>query len=295
MAAYKESLSSRIFDVFNTLFMIFIIVIMLYPFLHVIALSLSETSEIMKGNVNIIPRGFNVEGYKLILTSPQLWIAYKNTIIYAVLGTFITLLFTSLMAYPLAINDFVAKKFITVYLTITMFFSGGLIPTFLLIRNLGLINTIWVMVLPGCVSAYNVVVFRTFFQGISPELRESAYLDGANDFIILFAIILPLSKALLATFGLFSMVGHWNSWFDALIYLNEEKKYPIQMILRKILFVSNASAANDAAQVMIESRLVHPKNIQMAVIVVTIAPIMCVYPFLQKYFVQGVMIGSIKG
>lgn len=292
---YKQSISSKVFDFFNYLFMVIIIIIMLYPFLHVVAISLSDPKMITRGEVSWYPRGFNIEGYKLILSSSQLWVAYKNTIIYAGLGTFFTLFFTSLMAYPLSIKDFVGRKFLTIYLTITMFFSGGMIPTYLLIRKLNMINTIWVMVIPGCVSAYNVIVFRTFFQGISSELRESAYLDGANDIVILFVIILPLSKALLATFGLFSIVGHWNSWFSALIYLNEESKYPIQMILRKILFVSTASEASDMAAMRIAQKAVHSKNIQMATIIVTIAPILCIYPFIQKHFAKGVMIGSLKG
>ncbi len=292
---YKRNLGSWIFDILNYLFMFLVIAVMLYPFLYVIALSLSDPTEIYAGKVSIFPRGWNTEGYTLILTSPQLWIAYKNTIIYAALSTVFTLFFTSLMAYPLSIRDFVAKKFITIFLAITMFFGGGMIPTYLLMRNIGILNTVWVMVIPSCVSAFNVIIFRTFFQGMSSELRESAHLDGANDIIILFKIYLPLSKALLATFALFTIVGQWNSYFQALIYLNEESKYPIQMILRKILFISNANQANEMAETMIQQKIVHPKNIQMAVIVVTIVPILCVYPFLQKYFAKGVMIGSLKG
>ena len=275
--------------------MVLMTLIMLYPFLHVISLSLSDPKLITRGLVSWYPQGINAEGYKLILGSSQLWVGYKNTIIYAGLGTFFTLFFTSLMAYPLAIRDFVGRKFITIYLTITMFFGGGMIPTYLLIRNLKMINTIWVMVIPGCISAWNVIIFRSFFQGISGELRESAYLDGANDITILFRIILPLSKALLATFGLFSIVGHWNSWFSALIYLNEESMYPVQMVLRRILFISNASETSDLAAMRIAQKQVHSKNIQMAAIVVTITPILCIYPFIQKHFTKGVLMGSLKG
>lgn len=292
---YKEGIGSRLFDVFNYLLMILLIIIMLYPFLNVLAVSMSDPQSIAMGKVSWFPRGFNIEGYQLILSSRQTWIAYWNTIVYAFIGTTISLICTSLMAYPLSINNFVAKKFITIYLAITMFFSGGLIPTYLLIRDLGMINTLWVMVIPGAISAWNVIVYRTFFKGISPELRESAYLDGANDITILFKIILPLSKALLATFALFSIVGHWNTWFAALIYLSDENRFPIQMILRRILFIAGPSETHEMAATMISARLVHPRNIQMAVIIVTVAPILCVYPFLQKHFVKGVMIGSIKG
>lgn len=292
---YKRSLLSKLFDFINAIFMVFIVIIMIYPFLYVLSLSLSSPSEIVHGKVSWYPRGFNIQGYKLILSNSQIWIAYKNTILYAAFGTIVTLLFTSMTAYALSINDFVIKKPLTIFLTITMFFSGGLIPTYLLIRNLHMINTFWVMVIPGCVSAYNVFIYRTFFQGMPVELRESAYLDGANDFIILFKIILPLSKALLATFGLFSVVGHWNAWFNALLYLNSEKRYPIQMVLRQVLFVTNADSYNDSAALMLQSKAINPKNLQMAVVILACAPILCIYPFIQKYFMKGVMIGSVKG
>lgn len=292
---YKRSLSSKIFDTLNTIFMILIVIVMIYPFLYVLSLSLSSPQNIVKGNVSWFPRGFNIQGYKLILSNSQIWLAYKNTVLYAVIGTFLTLLFTSMTAYPLSISNFVIKKPFTIFLSITMFFSGGLIPTYLLIRNLHMINTFWVMVLPGCISAYNIFIYRTFFQGIPAELRESAYLDGANDFTILFKIVLPLSKALLATFGLFSIVGHWNAWFNALLYLNSEKKYPIQMVLRQVLFVTGADAYNDNAAQMLQSQSINPKNLQMAVVILTCAPILCIYPFIQKHFVKGVMIGAIKG
>jgi putative aldouronate transport system permease protein len=292
---YKRSLGSKVFDFINTIIMLLIIIVMIYPFLYVLSVSLSAPNYIVEGKVSWFPRGFNLQGYKLILSNSQIWLAYRNTILYALVGTVITLILTSMTAYPLSISDFVLKKQFTIFLSITMFFSGGLVPTYLLIKNLHLINTFWVMVIPGCISAYNIFIYRTFFQGMPAELRESAYLDGANDIVILFKIILPLSKALLATFGLFSIVGHWNSWFNALLYLNSEKKYPIQMILRQILFVIGADSYNDAAAQMLQSKMLNPKNIQMSVVILTCAPILCIYPFIQKYFVKGVMIGAIKG
>lgn len=252
----------------------------------------------MLGNVSFFPRGINFNAYSLVLKDNLVWSAYKNTVLYAA-GSVITMLScTALLAYPLSIAEFKAKKLITVYLTITMFFSGGLIPTYLWIRQLGLIGTYWVMILPGCVSAYNVFVFRTFFQGLSKELRESAYIDGANDVVLLVRIVLPLSKALFATFTLFSIVGTWNSWFNALIYLKDERSYPLQLILRRYLF--NPLEGIDGTvpqemQMMLQSLKINPKSVRMAVVVVAMLPITFLYPFLQKYFVTGVTLGSIKG
>jgi putative aldouronate transport system permease protein len=178
-----------------------------------------------------------------------------------------------------------------------MFFSGGMVPTYLLIKNLGLLNTVWVMIIPGCVSAYNVFIFRTFFQQQPAELRESAFIDGANDFYIWLKIVLPLSKPLFATYGLFHIVGTWNSWFNALLYLTNDKLHPIQMFLRRIVVKVDLRATYGdslAAQMMMQGRL-HPQNIQMAAIVVVMVPILCIYPFIQRYFIKGAMIGAIKG
>ncbi len=292
---YKQGFLSHLFNVFLYILMLCIVVIMLYPMLNVLSLSISNARLVSQGVITWYPREANLSAYKLLLGNPQIWIDYKNTILYAVVGTFITLLITSLMAYSLATEDFIFKKFLLIFVTVTMFFSGGTIPTFLLIRKLNMINTLWAMVLPGAVSAYTVIIFRTFFESLPKDLRESAYLDGANDFVILFRIILPLSKPLLATFGLFAAVSHWNGWFDALLYLNDQNKYPIQMFLRNILFVTGASNTGPDAAALINNGMMNPLNLQMAAVIVTIAPILLVYPFIQKYFVKGIMIGAIKG
>ncbi|MDR0669407.1 MAG: carbohydrate ABC transporter permease, partial [Treponema sp.] len=222
----RYRLGSHIFDLCNTLFMAALGVVMLYPFLSVIAMSFSGDSALMAGKVTFYPIGFNVNAYKMVLRDPLVWTSYRNTIVYAAGSCVLMLIVTSLAAYPLTFNEFKAKKIITLLYTITMFFGGGLIPTYLWIRQLHLLNTVWVMIIPGCVGAYNVFVFRTFFSGIDRGLREAAYIDGASDMAVLFRIILPLSQALLATFALFSIVGTWNSWFNALIYLSDERKYP---------------------------------------------------------------------
>lgn len=291
---YRQSIGSRTFDTANVVFMCFLIIVMLYPLLHVIAISLSSPSMVATGSISFYPRQLHLSGYEVIFRDGEILRTYRNTILYAFGGTVITLLFTSMIAYPLSIRDFLLRRFLTVYLAVTMFFSGGLIPTYLLIRSLGLMNTYLVMVLPTAIAAFSVIVFRTFFQGLPPDLRESAFIDGANDFLILFIIVLPLSKALLATFALFSVVGHWNSWFPALLYLTDRNRWPVQLILRRLV-VQLEQAADPASMYMVAAGHVHPKNIRMAVIVVVMVPILCIYPFLQKYFAKGVLIGSIKG
>lgn len=295
--AGKESLGSKLFDLFNILIMLLLCVTMLYPFLNVIAVSLSNSEHILRGDITIFPKGFNVSGYSYILKDPFIYSGYFHSIIYAAGSTLFMLTFTSLMAYPLTITDFMARKFLAVFLVVTMFFSGGLIPTYLLARSLHLLDTYWVMVIPGCVSAFNVFLFRSFYQSIPYDLRESAVIDGANDVQILSKIYLPLSKPLLATFSLFGIVGSWNSWFEALIYLQDESKYPLQLILRKYLYTISfdSGSGTEIMQAMLAQMKMDPKNIQMAIVVLAMFPIMLIYPFLQKYFVKGVMIGAIKG
>jgi putative aldouronate transport system permease protein len=206
-----------------------------------------------------------------------------------------------MFAYPLVNRDLIGRKFFTIFLSITMFFNGGMIPSYLLIRSLHLIDNPLALILPGCVGAYNVFVFRTFFNNIPGELLESAKIDGANDFTILFRIVLPLSRALLATFGLFTIIGSWNSWFSGLIYLKNAEFYPVQLILREYLYVldmvnmqARAGMGGGALNPQLLQRIT-PKGVRMAMAVVTMFPIMLIYPFFQKYFVKGVMIGAIKG
>jgi putative aldouronate transport system permease protein len=290
----RYSLGSRVFDVVNYIIMILLVIVMAYPLMNVLAISLSDPDHIALGNVGWYPKGFNIKGYEVIMEKSQLYISYKNTIVYAFVGTLFTLVMTSLMAYPLSIPNFKPKKFITVFLAVTMFFSGGLIPTYMVIRELHMLNTLWVMVIPGCVGAFNVFIYRSFFQNIPSELRESALMDGANDITILFRIYMPLSKALLSTFALFSIVAFWNEWFSALLYLKDESRYPLQMFLRSLI-VESSGGASEEIQRLVVGNAVNPKNIQMAAIVVTLVPILCIYPFVQKYFVKGALVGSVKG
>lgn len=293
----KKTPGEQVFDVFNVIFMALIALVMILPMVHVFSISFSEGQESIKGGFFFYPHGFNLEGYKTIFKDPLLVRSYGNTILYVVGNTLFTLVFTAMTAYPLSVAGFRLKKFVTIFLTITMFISGGTIPTYILMRNLKLVNTIWVMMIPFCVGAYNVILFRTFFQGIPPALREAAIIDGASEMRVLFNIILPSSKAIFATIGLFTIVGKWNSWFDALIYLNAETMYPLQMILRKILFNTDSSMKNmdPITRQLFSTNKVTGQNIKMAAIIVTTLPILCVYPFVQKYFVKGVFVGTIKG
>jgi putative aldouronate transport system permease protein len=295
----RRAIGSHVFDFCNTIFMVLLGVIMLYPFLSVIAMSFSSDASLLAGKVSFYPIGFNINAYKMVLKDPLVLIAYRNTIVYAAGSCVLMLIVTSLAAYPLTFDEFKGKKLITLLYTITMFFGGGLIPTYLWIRQLHLLNTIWVMIIPGCVGAYNVFVFRTFFKGIDKGLREAAYIDGASDVAVLFRIILPLSQALLATFALFSIVGTWNSWFNALIYLSDERKYPLQLVLRRYLFnpltEATGSTIDAAMRAMMAELYVNPKAVRMALIIIAMLPITLIYPFLQKYFVKGITLGAIKG
>lgn len=292
----KKGISDHIFDIINVLIMLLLAVVMIVPMLHVVSVSLSKGEESLRSGLFLYPRGLNFRAYEKVFEDKLIVISYLNTIFYTVSHTILVLLFTSLTAYPLSIPSFRLKKFVTIFLTITMFISGGTIPTYLLMQNLHLINNRLVMIIPFVVGAYNVILFRTFFSGIDSGIRESARMDGASEFRILFQIILPLSKAILATIGLFTIVGKWNDWFSALIYLTEEAKYPLQMILRKILFNASAFTGMDPSIMqMFRENTITPKNIQMATIIVITLPILCIYPFMQKYFAKGVFVGSIKG
>ncbi|MGN7360489.1 carbohydrate ABC transporter permease [Paenibacillus sp. SAF-054] len=296
----KASIGSRAFDVINIVIMLFILIVVLYPILNIIATSLSGARYISSGSVTIWPKGFNLEAYTTVFRDPYIFKGYLNSIIYATGSTVIMLLFTALMAYPLTIPGFAGKKFLTIFLMITMFFGGGLIPTYLLMRSLHLLDTVWVMILPGAISAYNVFLFRTFFLNIPSELKDSAYIDGANDLVVLFRIILPLSKALFATFALFGLVGSWNSWFEALIYLRNQDMYPLQMVLRNYLFTLDTTAiqgrvGGGAVAINAPGETLDPKAVRMSVIIITMFPIMCIYPIFQKHFTKGIFVGSIKG
>lgn len=290
----KIHIGSRAFDVFLIVFMIIVSIIFLYPFLNVIATSLSSNRMITTGQVTFFPKEFHLDGYKALFKDENILGAYWNTIVIAVGSMIVSLVLNSLMAYVMMAPEFVLRKPLSIILLITMFFSGGTVPTYLLIQNLGLYNSWWSLILPNAVSAYNIFIYRSFYQGISPEIREAARIDGATEFQILTKIYVPLSKALYATFGLFSVVGVWNSYYEALLYIKDPAKQPIQMLLRKIVFTSGTANMTDAQQ-MISNGNLNSLNVQYACVIATIGPILLVYPFIQKYFAQGVQVGAVKG
>ncbi|MDO4284687.1 MAG: carbohydrate ABC transporter permease [Eubacteriales bacterium] len=294
MPKNKVYIGSRVFDVALAIFMVLICIVFIYPFLNVIAVSLSSNRMITTGQVTFYPKEILFDGYKLLLEGQNIFRAYGNTVIIAIATTVISLSMTSLLAYVMMIPDFVLKKPLAVFMLITMFFSGGTVPTYLLIQNLGLYDSWWALILPNAVTAYNTFLYRAYYKGIAQEIREAARIDGAGEFQILTKIYVPLSKALYATFGLFSVVTVWNSYYEALLYINNPDKQPIQMILRKIMFTSRISNM-DAAQTAISNGALNQLNVQYACVIATIGPILLVYPFIQKFFEQGVQIGAVKG
>ena len=296
----KKTAGERFFDGFNIAFLFLFTLLMLYPIIYVFAISLSSAQAVDQGGFFLWPRDFSLDAYRVVFSEPNMGRSYLNTVFYAFTNTFLGMAFTSMLAYALSVQDYVLKKPITVMLTITMFISGGLIPGYLLNKALHLIDTVWVMIIPG-ISAYNVVLYRTFFQGNAMQLREAAMIDGAGEFRIYLRIVTPLSIAIYATLGLFSLVGNWNGWFGAMIYLRREELFPYQLLLRRILdsittTLQRANQGDDEylRQAMKNSRY-NARNIQMAAIFIGMAPILCVYPFVQKYFVKGLTLGSVKG
>ena len=292
----KKSWADRTFSVVNTLLLMFALLIVALPILYVIAQSLSTPQEVIAGRVLFWPRRPTLVAYREIFRSKMLLVGYRNSIIYTFTGTVVNVVMTVMCAYPLSRKDFVGRKQIMWLFVFTMIFSAPLIPSFINIRNLNMLNTIWAIILPGAISAYNMVIARTFFMSNIPdEMIEAAELDGASDMQIMVRLVLPLSKAVIAVLVLFYAVGHWNSYFDAFIYLNSEDKLPLQVVLRNIL--ANAKMIEEMADATVEQseRMALVEVLKYAVIVFGSLPVLILYPFVQKYFVKGIMIGSVKG
>jgi len=287
MQSYRKT--TYTFRVFNVILMLFIIFITLAPVLNIVAKSFSHVKYLDQNNVTFYPKGFNTTTYQLVMANKMFWVNYGNTILYTVLGTVISLILSTFVAYPLSVPRLRGKVLITGFILFTMFFGGGMIPNYILVRSLGMRNTIWSIVIPGAISTYNVIVMRTFFENIPRELEEAAVIDGMNTYGILFKIIVPLSMPILATMTLFYAVGMWNSWFGAFMYLDKSEMYPVIIFLRNIISGSLLSSSSDSDAVGQVGA-----NIKAVCIVLTSVPILCVYPFLQRYFVQGMMIGSVK-
>ena len=282
-----------IFDFLIYLFLILLTLSFIYPIANQLALSISDAGELGWQSITVIPVGFSTDSFRALLSSDVILRYYINTIKYASVGTVIMLATTSLMAYPLTFRELRGRKLIMILLVITMFFSGGLVPYYLLVLWLGLVDTIWALVLPNAILAWNVIIFRTFFRTVPGALRESAHIDGAGHFLVLFRIVLPLSKPLLATFVLFSLVGFWNDYFWALIFLRDQDKQPIQLFLRRILILVGLEGVQNTSALQIFDNI-SSRTAKAAALIITITPILCVYPFLQKYFTKGLFIGSLK-
>ncbi|WP_178021447.1 carbohydrate ABC transporter permease [uncultured Paenibacillus sp.] len=291
----KGPSDERWFDVIVYLIAAVIIMIVLYPLLFVVSASFSDPARVLGGEVWLLPKGPTLEAYNNILHNDQIWIGYRNSILYTVVGTLINITMTLLAAYPLSRPDLPGRKGLMLIITLTMFFSGGLIPSYLLVKSLGMVDTMWALIIPGAISTYNLIVMRTYFQSSIPwELQEAAHIDGCSNWRLLISIILPLSKPILAVMVLFYAVGHWNAFFNALIYIRSEHLYPLQLILREILMISQ-SAGVDGGNVGMEEKILLSESIKYAVIIVSSLPVLVMYPFVQRHFVKGVMIGSIKG
>ena len=282
------------FQIVNVLIMTLIVTATLYPFLNIVALSFSSETAVIKGLVTIIPKDFSLAAYEMTLNHKNFWVGYRNTVWYTILSVVIHLFLTICCAYPLSKTHLKGRKQINGLIIFTMFFGGGMIPTFLLVRALGMINTVWAIVLPGAINVWHMIIMRTFFMGIPDSLEEAAAIDGLNPVQILVRIILPLSKAILATVTLFVAVWQWNSWFAPLIYLNENSKYPIALFLRNIVMGAQIAAKEGQIQNAVDA-MTPGETLKAATIVLVTIPILCVYPFAQKYFIKGVMVGSVKG
>jgi putative aldouronate transport system permease protein len=272
-----------------------ILLLILYPLLYVVSASLSDPIALVNGKVWLLPVEPSLDSYKHVFENQDIWMGYRNTVFYAFFGTIINLALTVMAAYPLSRRDLKGRSVFAVILVFTMFFSGGLVPTYLVVRRLGMVNTIWAMLIPNAINTYNVIVMRTFFQTTIPdELREAAFIDGSNNVSFLARIVLPLSGPVIAVMVLFYGVFHWNDFFTALIYLSNRKLAPLQIILREILIQTQTEEmiGSDAG---FAERVMRSEQLKYAVIFIASLPMLMLYPFLQRYFVKGVMIGAIKG
>ncbi|WP_438444166.1 carbohydrate ABC transporter permease [Gorillibacterium sp. sgz5001074] len=282
---------NRIFDWVNGFLLLLIAVVCVLPFVYVLAVSFTSPAEVAKGGLILWPKEWSLASYRYIFSTDTLFRSMLVSIYITVLGTLINLFFTSLMAYPLAKPHLRGRQAVLLGVLFTMLFSGGMIPTYFVVKGLHLTNTLWSLMIPGAISAFNLIVLKNFFQQIPDGLEDSARIDGCNDVGVLFRIVLPLSLPAMATFGLFYAVGHWNQFFNAVLYISDSRLYPIQVLLRQIVILSQSSIGDTS----IDSTEIQPLTIRMAVIVFATVPILLVYPFLQKHFAKGVMLGSVKG
>lgn len=285
----RLSVGDRVFGLVNGFFLVVLLLLILLPLVHMLAVSVSDANLVLRGEITFIPSGINFKCYEALLGGSEIPRAYYNTIRYTFFGVLIDVAMTALCAYPLSRPNFYGRKFFNFFVVFTMLFNVGIVANFMIVFQLGLKNTIWAILLPTAINVYYMVIMRTFFQNIPEEIYQSAYVDGASDLRIFGQIILPISSPVIATMFLFYAVSHWNAYMPALLYLDHKDLYPVQLILRNIVISGTVSdnATTDTAFMT--------QGIKYAAIFVTIAPILCVYPFVQKYFTKGIMVGSLKG
>lgn len=286
----KRSLGETVFIVINYLFLTLLAVITLYPFLYVVFASLSAPVDLMQHEGFLLwPAGFSLNAYKKVFQNPSVYVGYANTIFYVVAGTLLNVIATSMAAYVLSRKNLMLRRFFTLMFIFTMYFNGGLIPNYLLMQKLGLVNSRFALLIPGIISTYNLLIMITGFESVPAALEESARIDGASHWTVLFRIVLPLAKPIIMVIMMYYAVGHWNSWFNAMIYLRDSSKMPLQLFLRDILTRNQLGAMNIGADIEDVGT-----TIKYATIIVSTVPILCIYPFIQKHFVKGVMIGAVK-
>lgn len=296
----KKSYGDKIFDVVVFSLVTIMVLLVIYPLILVVSSAFSDGNSIVMGKVVFLPVNFNLDGLIEILEYKSVFVGYANSLFYMIVGTFINLVMAILMAYPLSRLDLIGRKFFTLLLIFTMLFNAGLIPNYLLLKGLGLINSRLALLLPVAINAYNIIVMITYFRGnVAKELLEASKIDGCNDFRFVLTILVPISKPIIAVLALFYAMGHWNAYFEAMIYINSPDKYPLQLVLREILLQNKISADLMATMIMtaeeMQMRMGLSEQLKYALIIVSSVPLMLLYPFIQKYFVKGVMIGSVKG
>ncbi|ULL16769.1 carbohydrate ABC transporter permease [Paenibacillus sp. H1-7] len=291
----KETFGERFGSFLVNVLLLLISLCTLYPFWHVLMYSLSDPKLAMGGGIFIVPRGFSGASFEILFGSKGIFVAYWNSIVRLVLGTLINLLLTAMLAYPLSLKRFIGRHVITLMIFFTMLFSGGMIPTYLLVKELGLLDSIWALIIPTAISAWNLLILKNYFQSIPPELEESANMDGASPIRVLFSVILPVSMPVIAAIALFYGVVHWNSYFDAILYINSQKEQVLQVFLRTMLNGSSLQQVQGSENFATNIGMVTEESVKMATIISSVLPMLLLYPFLQKYYVKGVMIGSVKG
>ncbi|TVY07180.1 carbohydrate ABC transporter permease [Paenibacillus cremeus] len=290
----RISRDDKLFIAVSVTLVFIVVAATLYPFLYVFSSSISDPLAVLQNKVWLWPVGFSLAAYQKLLLYPQIGIGYMNTLFYTTVGTAVNIVLSAMMGYSLSRKTLVFRNFFIILVTFTLMFSGGLIPTFLIVKNLGLLDTRWALILPTAISAWNLLLLKTFFENIPKELEEAAIIDGCTDMQVLYRIMVPLSMPALATITLFYAVGHWNSYFNALIYLNDPQRFPIQIFLRNIVIGSQTSGAVDTTGTSVDNSIM-TESLKYTMIMIVSTPIIIVYPFIQRHFVSGIMVGSVKG